>query len=189
MESFEDVVIVAEGDNGQTLVAAIKALPTPPDIAILDIGMPVMDGYETAAALRNEYPDMKILALTMEDHDASIIRMLKAGANGYVLKDIDPAQLHLAIKHLSTNDYYLTELVTGRLIHKMIHEENVRLSPAELEFLQLCCTEMTYKEIAQKMKASPRTIDGYRETLFDRLKVASRVGLVIYAIRRGLVKV
>ena len=115
--------------------------------------------------------------------------MLRTGANGYVLKDTDPRELEMAITHIYKYGFYHSELVTGRMLHILQHSEEkdaTELNANEAQFLRLCCSELTYKEIATKMGLSPRTIDGYREILFKRFNTTSRTGLVIYAIRAGI---
>jgi DNA-binding NarL/FixJ family response regulator len=133
----------------------------------------------------------------MYDNENAIIRMFKAGAKGYILKDCDPAELRTALDSIVRKGYYYSEMVTGRLIHtinQLDEEESnikqlVQLNEREIEFLKLACTEMTYKEIADRMFLSPRTIDGYRDALFEKLSAKTRVGLVMYAIKNGIVPV
>jgi two-component system invasion response regulator UvrY len=189
--------VILEADNGKVFTEKLKSTD-PPEIVLLDINMPEMDGYETALWIKKNHPDIKMLALSMYDDENAIIRMLKNGARGYILKDCDPTELKSAIEALHTKGYYYSEMVTGRLIHSINHldepenstvKEVLGLNQREIEFLKLCCTEMTYKEIADRMCLSPRTIDGYRDALFEKLSLKSRVGLVLYAIKNGIVKV
>ena len=166
-------------------------------MVLLDINMPEMDGYETAQWLKENHEDIKVLALSMYDNENSIIRMLKCGAKGYILKDSEPAELKAAIDSLVNKGYYYSDLVSGKLIHAInkIEDEGstvntlVNLNDRETDFLKYACTEMTYKEIADKMFVSPRTIDGYRDGLFEKLHLKTRVGLVMYAIKNGIVNV
>lgn len=169
-----------------------------PDVALLDINMPKMDGYETALWLKDNFPEVKVLALSMYDDDGAIIRMLKNGAKGYVLKDSNIADVKTAIESVLSKGYYYSELVTGKLIYSINHldepdhssiKEILKLNSREIEFLKLACTEMSYKEIAEKMFLSPRTIEGYRDSLFEKLNLKSRVGLVLFAIKNGIVKI
>jgi DNA-binding NarL/FixJ family response regulator len=153
-----------------------------------------MDGYETAQWLKKNHPSVKVLALSMYDNENAIIRMLKSGAKGYILKDSDPAELHTAIEALMKKGFHYSDQVSGKLIHaiNMMEGEDsglkklVHLSDREVEFLKFTCSELTYKEIADKMSVSPRTIDGYRDALFEKLEVKTRVGLVMYAIKNGI---
>src|SRR5690606_29508172 len=175
---YKDIQVVAEAENGAELLDKLKAEEEElPEVIILDINMPVMDGFSAAKAIRKSWPEIKILALSMYDNEENIIKMLRCGANGYVLKDIDPKDLYQAILHLRNHDFYYSEQVTGKLLHKIQQTEDERqnLTERELEFLQNCCSEMTYKEIAEKMFVSPRTVDGYRESLFQKLNISSRV--------------
>ena len=133
----------------------------------------------------------------MYDDENAIIRMLKNGAKGYILKDTEPAELRAAMESILSKGFYYSEMVTGRLMHTIntMDDEGstakniTRLNERETEFLKLAATEMTYKEIADQMHLSPRTIDGYRDALFERLNVKSRVGLVLFAIKNGIVAV
>ena len=196
IRSFGEYEITFEACSGKDLIRPLRQL-RPPDLILLDINMPEMDGYETALWLRRHYPNIKILALSMYDTDNSIIRMLKNGVKGYILKDIEPSELKVALESVISKGFYYSELVTGKLIHTIndSHEPRYRLkhllnlNDRELEFLRLVCSESTYKEIADRMNLSPRTIDGYRDTLFEKLQVRTRVGLVMYAIRHGVVSV
>jgi len=186
---FEDMQIVADANNGKELLEKVNKAGTVPDIFILDINMPVMNGYETAKQIRKSWPDARILALSMYDNEFNVIRMLRCGANGYVLKDAEPAELKKAILEIIEHDFYHSEIVTGRLL-RILHDNegdsDLELSENEILFLGYCCTELTYKEIAEKMFKSPRTIDGYRDALFGKLGVTSRTGLVMYAIKAGI---
>ena len=192
--SFDTYRVLFEADNGRSLIDHLKSNPLP-DIVLLDINMPEMDGYETAVWLKNNHPEVKVLSLSMYDNENAIIRMFKAGAKGYILKDCDPSDLKAALDSLVSKGFYYSEMVTGRLIHsinKLDKDDDqvrnlVQLSDKEITFLKLVCSELTYKEIADKMFLSARTIDGYRDALFEKLKVKTRVGLVIYAIKNGIV--
>lgn len=186
---------VIQADNGKQFIEKLTGVDVP-DIVLLDINMPVMDGYDTATWLKEHHPQMKILALSMYDDEHSIIRMLRHGAGGYILKDCEPAELKTAIEAITQKGYYHNELVSSKLIHTMQKTNGntarngyPELSPKEIRFLQLICSEMTYKEISAVMKLSPRTIDGYRDALFEKLGIKSRVGLVLFAIRNHLINV
>jgi DNA-binding NarL/FixJ family response regulator len=188
--------VLFEADNGKDFTAKLNAKSLP-DIVLLDINMPEMDGYETAQWIKSNHPDIKVLALSMYDNETSIIRMLKCGAKGYILKDSEPAELKAAIDAIMNKGFYYSDLVSGKLIHainKMDDESGdlkslVPLNDRETDFLKYTCTELTYKEIADKMFVSPRTIDGYRDALFEKLHVKTRVGLVMYAIKHGIVNI
>jgi DNA-binding NarL/FixJ family response regulator len=188
--------VLFQADNGEDFINRLGK-NTLPDVVLLDINMPKKDGYETSLWLKQNHPGVKVLALSMYDDENAIIRMLKNGARGYILKDTEPAELKSAIEALLTKGFYYSEMVTGRLIHSIntINDEGssaknmMGLNERELEFLKLAATEMTYKEIAEKMFLSPRTIDGYRDALFEKLNLKSRVGLVLFAIKNGIVNI
>ena len=190
-----DYEVLFEADNGQDFLDKFKTYEVP-DLVLMDINMPVMDGYETTLWLKKNFPDVKVLALSMYDDENAIIRMLKNGAKGYILKDSEPAELKAALNALLTKGFYHSELVTGKLIHTINHldqpenssvKDVIGLSEKEIEFIKLACTELTYREIADKMYLSPRTIDGYRDTLYEKLNLKSRVGLVLFDIKHGIV--
>lgn len=198
INGFSEYTVIIEADNGKDLIAQLEKKGVP-DIILLDINMKEMDGFETAEWLNAHYPDIKILVLSMYENDNAVMRMIKAGAKGYVLKDIRKKELELALRSLVMKGYYYTEMVTAKLIH-MIHAmeagkpgrsapDAAVLSTRELEFIKLACTELTYKEIAEKMCVSVHTIDGYRDALFEKLQLKSRIGLALYAIKNKLVMV
>jgi two-component system, NarL family, invasion response regulator UvrY len=195
VDSFDEYSVVLQADNGLDLQNMINK-DNVPDLVLLDINMPKMDGFATAQWLKQTYPLVKILALSMYDNENSVIRMFKAGVKGYILKDCEPHELKAALDAVIQKGYFYSELVTGKLIHSINNlDENAdirnlaQLNDKELQFLKLACTEMTYKEIADKMFLSPRTIDGYRDALFEKLNLKTRVGLVMYAIKNGIVQV
>jgi two-component system invasion response regulator UvrY len=188
--------VLFEADNGKDFISKLDKNNLP-ELVLLDINMPEMDGYETAQWIKNNHYDIKVLALSMYDNENSIIRMLKCGAKGYILKDSEPAELKAAIDAVMSKGFYYSDLVSGKLIHainKLDDDDNglkslIQLNDRETDFLKYACTEMTYKEIADKMFVSPRTIDGYRDALFEKLHVKTRVGLVMYAIKNGVVNI
>jgi DNA-binding NarL/FixJ family response regulator len=194
--SKQGYTVLFQADNGEEFLDKLKTNPEP-DIVLLDINMPKKDGYETALWLKRNKPGIKVLALSMYDDEKAIIRMLKNGARGYILKDAEPSDLKAAIESVLTRGFHYSEMVTGKLIHSInaMSEEDseikstLGLSEKEITFLKLAATELTYKEIAEQMHLSPRTIDGYRDELFEKLDLKSRVGLVLFAIKNGIVNI
>ena len=188
--------VLFEADNGQELIDKLQTSGEP-ELVLMDINMPVKDGYETARWIRENKPFIKVLALSMYDDEAAVIRMLKNGARGYILKDCEPAELRAALDAVSTKGFYYSEMVTGRLVHSIAGQDDegnnaaklLSLTDRETMFLKLACTEMSYKEIAAQMHLSPRTIDGYRDALFEKLELKTRTGLVVYAIKNGIYQV
>lgn len=188
--------VVFECNNGKELINKLNK-ENLPDIILMDINMPEMDGYDATLWVKNHYPLIHVLALSMYDDENAIIRMLKNGARGYIMKESDPFELKRAIDDVITKGVHYSELVTGRLLHSIYQVEEpdngtkqmLNMNEREIEFLKLASTEMTYREIADAMHLSPRTIDGYRDALFEKLNVRNRVGLVLFAIKHSIVQV
>ncbi len=190
LADFDNVEVLYSVHNGRELITQITNKGILPDVCLLDINMPELNGFETAAQIKVKWPGINILAVSVYDSEHTILSMLRAGAGGYVLKDTQPAMLRLAIESLHQHGFYCSELVNGRLLHQALTqgsaEPGVALTANETRFLKLCCSELTYKEIAEMMELSHRTIDGYRDNLFDKLNLKSRTGLVIYALKKGI---
>lgn len=193
ISGFENVSVVHEAANGEELIDYLKNHPQKPDVCTIDINMPVMNGFDTVATISKKWPKMRMLALSMYDNEFNIIKMLRSGAHGYVLKDSEPSELERGIREVVKHGLYHSDIVTGRMLHQVQDDsekpEVPDLSSNEIQFLKLCCTELTYRDIAEQMNVSPRTVDGYRDKLFLKLDITSRTGLVIYAIREKLVEV
>lgn len=192
-------------ENGNMLIEKIKENESNlPDIVIMDIEMPGMNGYDAVAYLQIHYPSIRILVVSMVDREEAIVRMLKLGVKGYLSKDMEPEDLHAALQSIINKNYYYTDFVTNKLIHSIqnesIYYENKNgilanhsiwdsLSERQKTFVRYACTEMIYEEIADKMYVSPKTIDGYRDAVFEKFNVKSRVALVLYAIKNKLVTI
>jgi two-component system invasion response regulator UvrY len=192
INNFQNCEVVILASHGKELIEKVGRSARP-DVVILDLNMPEMDGYETAKWLKDNYPEISVLVLTMYDSELALIRLLKCGARGFLKKDIHPDELRFAIESVVNSGFYYSNNSTGKLINlfkkdEPFHSMNVIiLSENELAFLKLAGTDKTYKEIAAEMTVSPRTIDNYRDSLFLKLNVKSRVGLVMYAIRNGII--
>lgn len=187
--------VLYERSNGKELIDGIDKNNLP-DLILMDINMPELDGYETTLWLKKNYPSVNVIALSMYDDESAIIRMIKNGARGYILKDTNPNELKQAIDSVMTKGFYYSDLVSGRLIRSIQdgdEDDNnskklvLGLNEKETEFLKLSASELTYKEIAAQMHVSPRTIDGYRDDLFQKLNIKSRVGLVLFAIKNAII--
>jgi DNA-binding NarL/FixJ family response regulator len=190
INQFEDYEVDFCGANGKELIFRLlnESMPLP-DIILLDLNMPVMSGEETMDWLKKNKPDIPVLILSMQDSDHLMINMLSKGVQGYLLKDITPIILKKALDDTLNFGFYHTPQVTKALVTSL-HFPKISikdLKENELELLKLCCTENTYKEIADLMNLSPKTIDWYRDILFSKLNVKSRVGLVLYAIKNNLI--
>jgi DNA-binding NarL/FixJ family response regulator len=188
MGEFAELKVVFEAANGQQMQQLLLKSELP-HVILMDINMPVMDGYEATSFLKQYYPKILVLALSMYEDDKSVIKMIKSGACGYVLKQSKPRELLEAIQSIVQKGVFINEIVSGKLIRSISSNINeLKLSNRELEFLKLCCSEMSYKEIADLMFVSPRTVDNYRESLFQKLNLKTRSGLVLYAIKNEIVK-
>lgn len=191
IEGFADYEVTKQIGNGKELVEYLSKESNPPDLILLDVKMPMMGGKATMDWISSNHPTLKVLVLSMDDDESTIIYMLRKGAKGYILKDIDPKAFKEAIDNVLHKGFYHSERVSAVLlgeIHKP-EETETRLNKRELAFLDLACSDKTYKEIASEMFLSPKTIDGYRAALFKKLNVKSRVGLAMYAIKNGLVEI
>lgn len=197
INNFDDFEVQYIVNNGQELIDKLSQQDLFPDIILLDINMPVMNGIQTMFWLKNNQPKLDVLALSMEDNEETIIQMLSYGAKGYLLKDIHPEELHHALNQVIKKGFYYTDKVNDSLIKSISTSEDefnqdfkfVELNDREKTFLELACTDKTYKEIAEEMFISPKTVDGYRDNLFKKFSVGNRIGLVLYALKHELVKI
>lgn len=192
IDTFGNCRVIFQAGTGKALTESILA-GTVPDVVILDLNMPEMDGYETATWLLNNAPEVHVLMLTMYDSELSLIRLLQAGVKGFLKKDIHPDELKFAIQSVMHAGYYYSNHTTGKLVNLFRNNSDgnslrrATLSEQEVQFLKLACTDLTYKAIAQQMKLNPRSVDTLRDQLFIKLDVKSRVGLAMVAIRQGVV--
>ena len=187
LSEFDELAIVFEAVNGADLQTKISRHEDV-QVVLMDINMPVIDGFTATKWMKENYPHIYILALSMFEDEKSIINMIKAGANGYLLKESKSIEVLAAIKAMVEKGFYINELVTGRLLVSVKNENPKQIfTEKELIFLQHCSTELTYKEIAGLMNVSPRTVDNYRESLFAKLNLKSRTGLVVYGIKNNLI--
>ncbi len=189
IDTFPSFEIILDALNGESLLRKLQSIKELPDILLLDVNMPVMDGAKTATEISVKYPAIKLVALSMKDDDTTVINMIKAGCCAYLLKDIHPDELEKALNEIYAKGYYnadVSNINYRRLIIKT-NEEKVLFFEKEMIFLKLACSDKTYKQISSEMNLAERTIDGYRESLFQKLKVQSRVGMVLEALRQNLV--
>ncbi len=189
INAFGRYKVIIEADNGKDLLEQMAVAEILPDICVLDVSMPVMNGYETQIELRKNWPSVKTLVLSQFDSEFTIIRMLKEGASGYLLKNAGPNEFNKALESVYNDDYYHPELSGGKFqqYNYAIGKDAPALTKNQVTFLSLCCSELTYKDMADKVGVSPRTIDSYRDKLFEKLDIRSRSGLVMYALKSGIV--
>lgn len=190
--SFEGFNLLFTASNGIDLQEKMDLTEVIPDVILLDVNMPILNGYETLIWLKEAYPQVKVLMLSMDDDEDLIIKMIKTGAKGYLLKNINPENLQHALIQTIDKGFYYSEQINEILLDVLNGKETnhtFELKENEITFIKLACSEKTYKEIADIMNLSPKTIDGYRDKLFERLEIKSRVGLVMYAIKNNLIEI
>jgi DNA-binding NarL/FixJ family response regulator len=193
IEHFNHYEVLYECENGQVLMERLKQKKNIPDIILLDIVMPVMDGFETALWLKENHPQILVMALTMQHDDESLIKMIQCGAKGYLHKNVHPNEFEKALDMLVQKGFYYPDWATGRVLSSIASGGNklhtdITLTEREKEFMKYACTELTYKEIGEKMFCSARTVEGYRDALFEKLGMKTRVALALYAVKIGLHK-
>jgi DNA-binding NarL/FixJ family response regulator len=190
INTFLQFEVIVDGLNGEDLIKKMKSQRIEPDILLIDVNMPVMDGPETAVIIAEKFPSVKMVALSMKDDDTTIINMIKAGCCAYLLKDIHPDELEKALLEVYKKGYYNADASNINYRRLIIHSEKkdvMDLTSREKEFLQLACSDLTYRQVALQMHLAERTIDGYRESLFSKLNVQSRVGMALEAVRQKLI--
>jgi DNA-binding NarL/FixJ family response regulator len=190
INSLGDFQVTVDALNGEDLIRKLAQQSSLPEILLIDVEMPVMNGIDTVREVAQKYPTIKLVALTMKDDDATIIQMIRGGCCAYLLKDIHPDELEKALQEIRTRGYYNADAYNINHRRLRSYEEklaSIRFSDKERMFLRLASSDLTYKQIAARMNLSERTIDGYREALFEKLSVQSRVGMVIEGLRLQLV--
>lgn len=192
VNTIDNFKVMFQVDDGNELIKQIDEGQIP-DIVLLDLSMPKMNGQQTASWLSTHHPSVAILVLTEYDSELTLIRLLQMGVRGFLRKDSQPNDLKVALNSLVQTGYYYSNHTAGRLINFFRHGQSATsnlqkalISDQEMEFLKFACSDRTYKEIAVQMKLNVRTVDTIRDQLFLKLDVKSRVGLVIIAIRHGI---
>ncbi len=192
LSSDKNLHIISESENGADLLKAIEK--EIPDIIIMDVKMPVMDGMEATKIIRKKYEQVKVLVLTMHDSEELIIYFLENGANGYVLKNADPAEIIKAIYTVCENGYYFNDLINKVLLKNIVTKHNLKLSfnkninltDREQQVLQMTCQEKTTEEISQELFLATRSVEGIREKLIEKIGVRNIAGLVMFAVKNGI---
>ncbi|WP_336964327.1 response regulator transcription factor [Chryseobacterium contaminans] len=186
--NFSEFEVVYVCESGKDLIQKFEEGNTIPDIILMDVSMPIMDGFETAAWVTKNHPDIKVMALSMQGDDNSVIKMIKNGAKGYLLKNTHPKDLEIALTRLNTDGFFYPEWASKIIFSNLNNnniETSVKISEREKEFLKYTVTELSYKEIADRMCCSPRTVESYRDQLCEKLDLKTRVGLAVFAIKNG----
>jgi two-component system, NarL family, response regulator DegU len=193
LRSFERVGDVRDAENGKELLALIKH--EIPDVVIVDLQMPVMDGSEASAQIINKFPDVKIIVLTMHDSNKFILHMMDLGVHAFLLKNTEPDELEKAIYAVADKDFYHNDLVAA-VLRKNVKEkkpgqrpmfESAELTEREKEVLLLICQELTMKEIGHRLFLSENTVRNHRVNIMEKVGVNNIVGLVKYAYDAGVV--
>jgi len=188
IDNFEDFQVIYVAENGQDLIDKFQSKHEIPDIILMDISMPIMDGFESVLWLKNNHPSVKVMALSMQGDDNSVIKMIKNGAKGYLLKNTHPRDLETALIKLKDDGFFYPEWASKIIFSNMNNdtvEKTVKISEREKIFLSFTASELSYKEIAEKMSCSPRTVESYRDQLCEKLDLKTRVGLAVFALKNG----
>ena len=193
LSADENLDVIMEADNGEELLQALEKHN--PDVILMDLKMPLMDGMEATKIVRKKYPEIKVLVITMYEDDKFIIHMMENGANGYLLKNTEPDEIRKSIYAVHENGYYFNDLVNKALLKKLVLKINlkpsfyqiVELTERELEVLKLICEEKTAAEIGKEIFLSPRSVEGIRQRLIEKVGVRNSAGLVMFAVKGGLV--
>jgi len=193
LSADENLEVILEADNGEDLIKALHLQK--PDIILMDLKMPLMDGMEATKLVRKQFPDIKVLVVTMYEDDKFIIHMMENGANGYLLKNAEPDEIRKSIYAVYENGYYFNDVVNKALLKKLVlknnlkpsFNQNIELTERELEVLKLICEEKTAAEIAKEIFLSPRSVEGIRQRLIEKVGVRNTAGLVMFAVKNNMV--
>lgn len=188
-----EIELLFDVDNGEDLLKNIET--SKPDVIIMDLKMPIMDGMEATQQLRKKYADIKVVVVSMYDEDKFIIHLMEIGANGYLFKNAEPDEIRKAIHAVYENKYYFNDIVNKALLKKLVlkgnikpsFNQNVELTERELQVLKLICEEKTAAEIGKEIFLSPRSVEGIRQRLIEKVGVRNTAGLVMFAAKNGMV--
>lgn len=197
LSAKEDVQVIAEADNGMHLLNLIKQLP--PDVILLDIQMPIMDGVATLPEIKKICPQTKVIMLTMLEDPTMITKLMELGANSYLTKTSDSEVIYEAIKTCYEQEYYFNALTNQALLSNLkqkqapvaaapLAQPEVQLNEKETTILRLMCEEKTTKEIADIVELSPRTVEAIRDKLKVKTGARSTAGLIMYAVKHKIIE-
>lgn len=193
LSADDNMQIIGEADNGEDLMKALETIS--PDVILMDLKMPLMDGMEATKQVRKKYPSIKVLVVTMYEDDKFIIHLMENGANGYLLKNAEPDEIRKSIYAVHENGYYFNDVVNKALLKKLVlknnlkpsFNQNIDLTEREQEVLKMICEEKTAAEIAKEIFLSPRSVEGIRQRLIEKVGVRNTAGLVMFAVKNGIV--
>ena len=196
LDDSEGMQVLFEAGNGLELLQKLSEGPVP-QVILLDISMPEMDGIEALTRIRQEYPAIKVIMLTMNQDDAMILHVMELGANGYLLKEADPDEVEMAIRSVVETGFYFNERVSRALLTKIVKGDKfkpvfsgmIQLTDREMEVLDLVCHGFTNPEIGEKLFISARTVEGHRKNVMEKMGVRNTAGMIVYAIKKGWVDV
>jgi len=193
LSADDSLEVMLEADNGEDLLKALETAT--PDIILMDLKMPIMDGMEATKEVRKKFPSIKVLVVSMYEDDKFIIHLMENGANGYLLKNAEPDEIRRSIYSVHENGYYFNDLVNKALLKKLVlknnlkpsFNQNIDLTEREQEVLKMICEEKTAAEIAKEIFLSPRSVEGIRQRLIEKIGVRNTAGLVMFAVKNGIV--
>jgi DNA-binding NarL/FixJ family response regulator len=193
MRTYTNIKFVMEAENGQDLLDKIPE--SAPDVILCDLKMPVKDGIDATKFIAKNYPNIRVIILTMYEDERFVGHLMDCGAAGYLLKSTDPSEIKNAIMDVMRTGFYLNPFVNRVLIKKNFAKQKINptltseivLSDREKEVLTLVCMEFTASEISQKMSISPRTVEAIKDRLMERFGVKNSVGLVFFAMKNQLI--
>lgn len=193
LSDYPELELVGEAENGKQIIELLEDVK--PDVILMDLKMPEMDGIEATQYIHEHFPGVRVLILSMFDDEKFIVHLMENGAAGYLLKNSEPDEIKNAITGAVMNGYYFTDLVNRAMLKKIVtHKQfkptfknEIQLTDRELEVLHLICEEHTAPEIAKMVYLSPRTVEGIRGKLIEKIGVKNTAGLVMYAVRNGLI--
>lgn len=193
LSSRKDIQMIAEAENGMQLLNLLKHIK--PDVILLDIQMPIMDGLTTLPEVKKLYPDVRVIMLSMHNDHSVITRMMEIGANSYLTKDSDSEMIYQAIRTCFEQEFYFNDLTNKALLNGLrmkrpVEQEvpDVALSEKETTILKLMCEERSTREIAVAVDLSPRTVEAIRDKLKTKTGAKSLAGLIMYAVKAGIVE-
>jgi DNA-binding NarL/FixJ family response regulator len=193
LRQYTNISFVFEAENGEELLKELET--TQPDVVLMDLRMPGKDGIETTKEVSKRFPDVKVLILTMFEDERFVSHLMENGANGYMLKNADPAEIKKAIMEVMARGYYLNNFVNRVLLKKSANKtkaipslnSEIVMSDKEKEVVRLLCMEYTAAEIAQKMEISPRTVESIKDRLMERFGLKNTAGLVFFAVKNNMI--
>lgn len=191
LSAYDNFEVVSESDNGKEFTETVEHMK--PDVVLMDLEMPEMDGMETTKYLKEHHPDVKVIVISMHNDEKFIVHLMEIGAHGYLLKNADPEDIVSAILSVHETGYHFTELVSRVLLHGLVKGEKVKpsflpgndLTTREIEVLKLICQENTAAEIGEKLFISPRTVEGHRNNLLIKTGARNIAGIVVFAMKNG----